>query len=111
VTDPAPGPVEATHTSLRIVEEHGRPIAIRNTIGSRAELSEALAEIRDRGYAADDEERLQGVQRVAAPRRRGARRGRGPGPASPFSGDRFAESSPGLRAAANVVEVNVAHSG
>lgn len=50
-----------------IVERHGLEKATEQSIDSKAELEEELEEIRDRGVAFDDEERLNGLRCVAAP--------------------------------------------
>lgn len=50
-----------------IIDRHGMEQTTENTIGSREELFEELARIRDRGVAYDMEERVIGVQCVAAP--------------------------------------------
>lgn len=50
-----------------IIEEKGLPKATENTITDRKALAETLAEIRDRGYAYHEEERLEGLRSVAAP--------------------------------------------
>jgi len=50
-----------------ILEERGLPRITDRTITSKSELDEEMAQIRDRGYAIDDGERIEGVQCVAAP--------------------------------------------
>jgi IclR family acetate operon transcriptional repressor len=50
-----------------IVERHGLPRMNENTITDRGKLFEELETIRERGYALDDEERLEGLRCVAAP--------------------------------------------
>lgn len=50
-----------------IIERHGLPPATDGTITDPESLFERLGTIRDRGYAYDDEERLQGLRCVAAP--------------------------------------------
>ena len=50
-----------------ILDERGLPTVTPKTLGSRAELDAQLDEIRERGYAIDDEERVEGMRCVAAP--------------------------------------------
>jgi len=49
-----------------IVDRHGLTALTDNTIDSRAELDEALATIREREYARNDEESWEGVRAVGA---------------------------------------------
>lgn len=51
----------------RIIDGRGLPAVTENTITDRETLSDELATIRDRGYAVDNEERVEGVQCIAAP--------------------------------------------
>ena len=50
-----------------ILNKRGLPTVTPKTIGSRDELDAQLAEIRERGYAIDDEERVEGMRCIAAP--------------------------------------------
>lgn len=50
-----------------IIEDHGLPFRTPNTITDPDRLHETLARIRERGYAFDNEERIQGMRAVAAP--------------------------------------------
>ena len=50
-----------------ILDRRGLPRVTSKTIDSRDELDAQLAEIRERGYAIDDEERVEGMRCVAAP--------------------------------------------
>lgn len=50
-----------------IIDEWGLPKATANTITDRETLFEELSEIRDRGYATDDEERTEGLTCIGAP--------------------------------------------
>jgi len=50
-----------------ILDRHGLPPATPNTITDRRQLSEKLAEIRERGLAFCCQERVEGLQCVAAP--------------------------------------------
>ncbi|WP_276274090.1 IclR family transcriptional regulator [Haloarcula litorea] len=98
-----------------IVDAHGLPARTENTITDRTELKAELAEIRERGYAYDREERLPGLRCVAAP----VVPEDGDlvaalsvsGPTTRIEGDRFHEEIPELlRSAANVIEINMAYS-
>ena len=51
----------------RVIEEKGLPEATQNTITDREALDQALADIRERGYAYHEEERLKGLRSIAAP--------------------------------------------
>jgi DNA-binding IclR family transcriptional regulator len=50
-----------------IIEEYGLPEYTDQTITTRDELMTELAEIRERGYAFDEEEKIEGIRCVAAP--------------------------------------------
>jgi DNA-binding IclR family transcriptional regulator len=94
----------------RILDRHGLPAATPNTITDRDRLMEALETIRERGYAYDDEERLEGLRCVAAPivvdgEVLGAVSVSGP--KSRIRGDRYHEELPSfVTSAANVIEIN-----
>jgi DNA-binding IclR family transcriptional regulator len=97
-----------------VLDEHGLPTRTPETIGTRDELREELAAVRDRGYATDDEERLDGIRCVAAPIRTGTDRVVGAvsvsGLKSRMRGDRFHERVPQqVLQTANVIEVNMRH--
>lgn len=51
----------------RVIEEHGLPELTGQTITDRAALNRELSQIREQGYAIDDEERMVGMRGVAAP--------------------------------------------
>jgi IclR family acetate operon transcriptional repressor len=51
----------------RIVREQGLPAFTPRTITDPARLAAAMAEIRERGWAVDDEERTEGMRCIAAP--------------------------------------------
>lgn len=92
-----------------ILDKHGLPKFTEATITDRAVLTERLAEIRDRGYAVDLGERLEGVRAVSAPIvSQGQVRGALTitGSTKRLSGERFTDHLPTLlQEAANVVEV------
>jgi len=53
----------------RVVDQVGLPAVTDGTITDCEELKEELAEIRRRGYAVDDQERVRGIRCIAAPLR------------------------------------------
>ncbi len=97
-----------------IIDAHGLPGVTERTITDRETLYDDLAEIRERGYAIDDQERVEGMRCVAAPLR-------GPdgdplgalsvsGPMSRFDDDVFVEEIPKtVLSTANVIEVNMTY--
>lgn len=98
-----------------VVEAHGLPASTPGTITSRDELDATLDDIRDRGYALDDEERLKGLRCVAAPILSNDDRVLGAvsvsGPTSRMKGDRFETKIPEkLLEVVNVIELNVTYS-
>lgn len=98
-----------------ILDEHGMPQITQNTICSRQELIEELEATRDRGYATDHAERVEGMRCVAAPIRGEDQRVVGAisvsGPRNRMQGDRFREELPQkVLRAANVIEVNLTYS-
>jgi IclR family acetate operon transcriptional repressor len=103
---------EATRDA--IIAEHGLEPVTENTITDRDELEAGLAEIRERGYAIDDEERVGGVRCIAAP----ITTADGvvgavsvSGPKRRMNGERFEETIPSeVLSTANIVEVNLQYS-
>jgi DNA-binding IclR family transcriptional regulator len=93
-----------------IVDRHGLPEYTPQTITDRDELHDELAEIRERGYAYDDEEKISGLRCVAAP----VKPNDGfvgaisvSGPASRMEGEFYHETVPDVvTRAANVIEIN-----
>lgn len=98
----------------KIIDKHGLPSRTEKTISDREELFEALREIRERGYAYDDEEGLEGLRCIAAPITMPDDRVVGAisvsGPTSRFSGEQFTETIPDMVVSAtNVVEINLTY--
>lgn len=98
-----------------IIETHGLPPSTDKTVTTRAELDAILDDIRDRGYAVDDEERLKGLRCVAAPILSNDDRVLGAvsvsGPTNRMKGDRFETTIPEkLLETVNVIELNVTYS-
>jgi len=98
-----------------ILDEHGLPEITANTVTDRDELLDELETIRERGYALDDEERVQGMRCVAAPILSDDQEAIAAvsvsGPRSRMAGDRYTEEIPELvLRSANVIEVNMTYS-
>ena len=96
-----------------ILDDVGMPKVTEHTITDRDVLFEELAEIRQRGYAFDNEERVARMNCVAAPVKCDDIVGAVSvsGPASRLTGDRFVDEIPSLvMRAANVIEVNLKYS-
>lgn len=96
----------------KIVDEFGLPAMTENTITDRDELFEELEQIRQQGYALDREERIQGMQSVAAPIMDRNENVRGAisvyGPSNRMDNDRFEEDIPDmLLRSANIIELNM----
>lgn len=93
-----------------IVEEHGMPGYTEQTITAREELMSELEDIRGRGYAFDEEEKIEGIRCVAAPVLEnneifGAISVSGP--STRMRGDFYREELPNLvTRSANVIEIN-----
>ena len=98
-----------------IVQRHGLPALTENTITDRDVLAQELADIRKRGIAFDDGERLNGLRSVGAAIL-------GPdgevlgaisvaGPTSRLRDDRFRKELPDVvRSAVNVIDLNFNYS-
>lgn len=97
-----------------ILDEHGTPAPTENSITDRDRLYEELESVRERGYATDHEERIEGVRSIGVPIICGGTV-RGAisvgGPVQRLTDDRMADELPTmLLETANVVEVNYTHS-
>lgn len=96
----------------RVIDRMGLPRRTEHTITDRGELWECLGEVRDRGYAFNDEERIAGQRAVGV-----AITGKDgvattalsvSGPMNRLRGDRFREEMPNtLLGMANEVELNI----
>lgn len=96
-----------------IVDRHGLPAKTERTITDRAELFDALEKIRQRECAYDREERIKGLNCVAVPILYDDIAGAlsVSGPVSRMGQERIDEEIlPELRRAANIIELNQAHS-
>ncbi|WP_336339546.1 IclR family transcriptional regulator [Haloarcula brevis] len=98
-----------------IVDRHGLGGEASKSITTRADLEEELADVRERGVAFDDEERLEGLRCVAAPVLNHDNEVIGAisvsGPTNRFRGERFREELPQkVLEVANVIELNVTYS-
>mgnify|MGYP002760589363 FL=1 len=97
-----------------ILDRQGMEQRTENTITGREELFEELADVRDRGYAIDDQENIRGLRCISAPvggddTILGAVSVSGP--SSRFNQDRLHEELPKLmKNTANVIELNSKYS-
>lgn len=94
-----------------IVDRHGLPEYTNETITTREELFEELDQIRERGYATDDGEKIPGLRCVAAPVVANDDTVIGAisvtGPASRMQGERWRETLPNkVTRSANVIQIN-----
>lgn len=94
-----------------IVDRHGLPAYTAQTITTRDDLFDDLETIRERGYAFDDEEKIEGLRCVAAPVMAGEDEVLGAvsisGPSRRMTGDRYREELPDMvTRSANVIEIN-----
>jgi len=97
------------------LDRHGLPEVTEQTITDRDELFETLEQVRERGYASDDEERVKGMRCLAAPITdqddRAIAAVSVSGPKSRMQGDRFGDAIPEqILRSANVIEVNLTYS-
>jgi DNA-binding IclR family transcriptional regulator len=97
-----------------IIEQRGLPKLTENTISDEATLRQELATIRERGYAIDDEERLEDIRCVAAPVTMGGQNVAGAisisAPKNRMRGEYFEETIPEkVLQTANIITVNYRH--
>lgn len=93
-----------------IVERHGLPQRTDHTITDFDELMEDLTQVRERGYAVDDEESILGLRCVAAPIKTSDEEILGSisvsGPKSRFKNETWSQKLPEkVRDASNVIEL------
>ena len=96
----------------RVIHEHGLPKRTENTITTAGELFEELAQIREQGFALNDEEELRGMRAVGAPVQDGDGNVLGAlsvsKPTSRMKDEEFRKEIPELAVStANVIEVNI----
>jgi DNA-binding IclR family transcriptional regulator len=97
-----------------ILDRYGMPTVTDWTITDRDTLFEELAEIRERGYATDKEERVKGMWCVAAPIMNADGTVAGAvsvsAPKNQVQGERFTEELPNVvQGTANIIEVNLTY--
>ncbi|MFC6838012.1 IclR family transcriptional regulator [Halomarina ordinaria] len=96
-----------------IIDQHGLPAATPHTITDRDELFAELEAVKEQGHAFDREERLKGLQCVAAPIVTDDTVVGGvsvSGPKSRMRGEWFTEELPRLiKSTANVIEINLTY--
>jgi DNA-binding IclR family transcriptional regulator len=95
-----------------IVSDYGLTAETPQSITTRTELEESLAEVRDRGIAFDDEEHMQGLRCVGAPIRDSDGRVLGAvsvsSPASRSTDDRFYNEHPAMiNSTLNVIKLKI----
>ncbi|ELZ61175.1 MULTISPECIES: IclR family transcriptional regulator [unclassified Haloferax] len=95
-----------------IIEQRGLPAQTKATITDREALFDELEQIRERGYAYNDEEEIRGFRAIGAPIEDPSGRVLGSvsvsGPTSLLQGEQFQEHVPKLvTQSANVIEVNI----
>lgn len=95
-----------------IIDEYGLNERTENTITTEAALFEELAEVREQGYAVNDEEEIVGLRAVGAPVRESSGRVLGAvsvsGPVSRMKGETFESAIPEqVMQAANIIELNI----
>lgn len=94
-----------------IIEQHGLPKFTEQTITSKPTLKMDLESIRERGYAFDEEEKIEGLRCVSTPIKANEGEVLGAisvsGPSSRMEGDLYREEIPRmLERSANVIEIN-----
>lgn len=95
-----------------IIDEYGLPQRTEKTITDEASLFEELAEVREQGYAVNDEEEIVGMRAVGAPVRESTGEVLGAvsvsGPVSRMKGETFESDIPEqVIQAANIIELNI----
>lgn len=98
-----------------IIDTHGLPEVTEQTVTEREALFDRLEQVRERGFALDDEERLPGLRCVAVPVLSNTGRVLGAvsvsGPTTRMTEERFREEVPRkVLETVNVIELNVTYS-
>jgi len=98
-----------------ILERHGLPPETGKTVTSRSELEDRLDRVKERGFAVDREERLDGLRCVAAPIMGEGSSVLGAvslsGPTSRLQDDRLMnELADEVKRTANIIEINLTYS-
>lgn len=104
-----------SNRTSQIIEHHGLPQSTDRTTTNRDDLEAELTRIRERGYAIDDEERLDGLRCLGAPIKASDGRVVGAisvsGPVNRMRGEYFNEDLPHiLLETTNVIELNLTYS-
>ncbi|WP_042664127.1 IclR family transcriptional regulator [Haloferax sp. ATB1] len=99
----------------QVIEHHGLEKSTEKTVSTREELLDRLDEVRERGYAFDDEERIEGLRCIASPILSTDDRVLGAisvsGPSYRMRGERYEETLPNdVLETANVIELNITYS-
>lgn len=97
---------------IEIIETHGLPGRTEETITNKDSLLEELDQIKEQGFASNDEEEIEGFRAVGAPiqSRDGDILGSlsVSGPISIFQGEKFHQEIPNkVMQVANIIEVNI----
>lgn len=95
-----------------IIEQNGFPASTQQTITNRADLLDELESIRERGYAIDNEEKIEGLKCIAAPVTSSDGEVLGAvsvsGPSGRMMGERFTETIPQkVTRSANIIKINL----
>jgi DNA-binding IclR family transcriptional regulator len=98
-----------------IIEQHGLPAKTAQSITNRKELVEQLEEVRERGFAVDDQEHINGLRCIGAPIQSKSQTVLGAVsisvPVTRMDDEQFYNDIPDMvRSATNVIELHVQNS-